>query len=80
MVTVQNIARYAFAEPFRPFRLGLADGEWIEIPYSDMVAIGRSTITIILSLSDDAEMAKQPPREVALSSIVSIEPSLARAT
>ncbi len=80
MVTVQNIAKFAFAEPFRPFRIGLADGEWIEIPYSDMVAIGRSSITILLSLSDDAEMAKQPMRHVGLSSIRSIEPSLTRAS
>jgi hypothetical protein len=46
MVTVQRLAKYAFAEPFRPFRIRMVGGKTIEIRHPEAVAIGHSKARI----------------------------------
>jgi len=74
MMTFQRIAKYVAAEPFRPFRIGMASGRVFEIRHPEMVQVGRTTMTIFTYLSDDAEEAKEREHEVSLLLIETIEP------
>jgi hypothetical protein len=73
MVTFQKIARYAFAEPFRPFRINLAGGRVFEIRHPEMVQIGKTRMTISTYLCDSEDDTKSGEHQVALSLVDSIE-------
>jgi hypothetical protein len=70
----QRLARYAFAEPFRPFRISMASGQVLEISHPEMISVGRTTAHIYTYLSDDPEQARQREYEVSLLLMESIEP------
>jgi hypothetical protein len=74
MITYQRLARYVFAEPFRPFRIKMASGQAFEIRHPEMVSVGRSTAYIFTFMSDEAEPAGQREHEVSLLLMESIEP------
>jgi hypothetical protein len=74
MITHQRLARYVFAEPFRPFRIGMASGQSFEIRYPEMISIGRSKARISTFFSEDPELAKQREHEVSLLLMESVEP------
>jgi hypothetical protein len=74
MMTYQRLGSYVTAEPFRPFHIQMTGGRNFEIRHPEMVQVGRTTVTIFTSMSDDPEEAKQRQIEVSLLLIESIEP------
>jgi hypothetical protein len=74
MISSQRLARYVFAEPFRPFRISMSSGQILEIRHPEMISVGRTTAHIYTYLSDDPEQAKQREYEVSLLLMESIEP------
>jgi hypothetical protein len=74
MISFQRIASYVGAEPFRPFRITTASGRSFEIRHSEMVQVGRSTMTIFTFLSNEPDGAKERQVEVSLLLTESVEP------
>jgi hypothetical protein len=74
MITMQRLVRYVAAEPFRPFRIGMASGQSFEIRHPEMISVGRSTAHIYSFMSDEAEDSKQREHEVSLLLMESVEP------
>ncbi len=74
MITSQHLGSYAFAEPFRPFRIKMASGRVYEIRHPEMISIGRSSAHIYWSISDDSSLNSQGVREISLLLIESVEP------
>jgi hypothetical protein len=74
MISFQRLARYVGAEPFRPFRIGMASGQTFEIRHPEMISVGRSTAHIYSFLSEEAEESKQREHEVSLLLMESVEP------
>jgi hypothetical protein len=75
MISLQRIASYVGAEPFRPFRITTTSGRTFEIRHPEMVQVGRSTMTIFTFMSNEAEDAKERQVEVSLLLTESVEPS-----
>lgn len=73
MVTFQEVVRYVFAEPFRPFRIRMARGQVFEIREPEMVHVGLTTMNISTFLSDDEQEVSERHHEISLLSIESIE-------
>ncbi len=61
---MREIAKVAFAEPFRPFRFHLADGMTLEVCNSVTCFVGKRKTTLYTCLSDDQNLANR--HEVAL--------------
>ncbi len=74
MITFQRLARCVGAEPFRPFRIGMASGQAFEIRHPEMISVGRTTAHIYTYMSDDPEQANQREHEVSLLLMESVEP------
>lgn len=74
MISFQLLAKYAFAEPFHPFRISMASGRSFEIRHPEMIMVGRSTARIFTLISEDPEEAKQREHEVSLLLMESVEP------
>jgi hypothetical protein len=74
VVTIQSLARYAFAEPFRPFRIRMVGGEAIEIRHPEAVAIGHSKARISTFWDDLPAQAHPRDYEVLLELMESVEP------
>jgi hypothetical protein len=70
----ESLLHYVTAEPFRPFRIGMASGKALEIRHPEMISVSRTTATITFTLSEDPEQAKEVVREVSLMLMASIEP------
>ena len=49
MLTYQKIGEYVSAEPFRPFRIRMASGQFFEIGHPEMILVGRMTASISAS-------------------------------
>jgi hypothetical protein len=74
MVTFRGLARYAFAEPFRPFRIRIVGMKAIEIRHPEMVSVGRSKAHISTFWDDQPEHANPRVYEVSLELMESVEP------
>ena len=74
MMTAQRIVNYVTAEPFRPFRINMASGKKYLIRHPEMIAVGRTTVHVFTSMSEDVEEAKEREHEVSLILIESVEP------
>ena len=74
MMTAKRIINYVAAEPFRPFRINMASGKAYNIRHPEMVAVGRTTVHVFTSMSDDAEEAKEREQELLMILIESVEP------
>ncbi len=74
MMTFQRIGSYVSAEPFRPFHIRMASGRTFEIRHPEIVSVGRTTVLIYTSMSQDPEEAKQQQEEVSMLLIESVEP------
>ncbi len=74
MITAKRIVNYVGAEPFRPFRITTTSGRTYDIRHPEMVQVGRSTMTIFMSMSDDEDAAKEREVEVSLLLTESVEP------
>jgi hypothetical protein len=78
MMTSQRIVNCITAEPFKPFRISMASGRTFEIRHPEMVQVGKTTMTIFTSMSDDPVESAQRQHEVSVILIESIEPLDAR--
>ncbi len=74
MMTSRRIINYVTAEPFQPFRINMASGKSYSIRHPEMIAVGRTTVHVYMSISDDEEEAKEGERELSIILIESIEP------
>jgi hypothetical protein len=74
MISFQRMASYIGAEPFRPFRITMNGGRTFEIRHPEMIQLGRTTMTIFTSLSNEPEGAKEREIEVSLLLTESVEP------
>ena len=74
MISVQRLAKYVGAEPFRPFRITLTSGRTFEIRHPEMVQFSRSTMTIFMYYSDEFDEATEKEVEVSLLLTESVEP------
>lgn len=74
MMTFRQIVNYVGAEPFRPFRINMASGKTYAIRHPEMVAVGRTTVRVFTSLSDDEEAAREREHELSILLIESVEP------
>ncbi len=55
MMTCQAVLDHVIAEPFRPFRLLLSDGQAFDIRYPEMIAVGRSSVSVYTVNGDDPD-------------------------
>jgi len=46
MMVSRKVLEYVAAEPFRPFRLGMASGQSFEIRHPEMILVGRSSVRV----------------------------------
>jgi hypothetical protein len=74
MMTAPRILDYVTVEPFRPFRMNAASGRSFSIRHPEMIAVGRTTVHVFTSMSDDAEEAREREHDVSILLIESIEP------
>ena len=72
MISFQRLAQYVGAEPFRPFRIGMASGQTFEIRHPEMISVGRSTARIYTFMIDEG--SPQRKHEVSLLLMESVEP------
>jgi hypothetical protein len=56
MVPPRDILGYLRAEPFRPFQIRMASGRTFEIRHPEMVRVGRGSIIVFTSVSDEPEI------------------------
>jgi hypothetical protein len=73
MITMQRLVRYVAAEPFRPFRIGMASGQFFEIRHPEMISVGRSTAHVYTFMSDEPEQSSQREHDVSLLLMESVE-------
>jgi len=74
MISVQRLATYVGAEPFRPFRITTTSGRTFEIRHPEMIHFNRSTMIIHTFMSEDADEATERQVEVSLLLTESVEP------
>ena len=53
-MTIEQIRKLHKAQPFRPFRVHLADGRTFDVPHSEFLYSTPSGRTIIVADSDDS--------------------------
>jgi hypothetical protein len=78
MITPKTMVEFALAEPFRPFRLHMASGRTFEVRHPEMIAIGRSALTVYAPPEGD-ETAPDRWQRVSYMLLESVEPLDARA-
>ena len=73
-MTNRRVLNYVNAEPFRPFRINMVSGKTYQVRHPEMIAVGRTTIHVFSSMSDDEQEAKERDQELSLIMIESIKP------
>jgi len=46
MMTYRKLGEYVAAEPFRPFRIGMASGQTFDIRHPEMILVGRTSVRV----------------------------------
>ena len=46
MMTSRKLLDYVSAEPFRPFRIKMASGQWFDIRHPEMILVGRASARV----------------------------------
>ncbi len=54
MMTMRQITEYVTAEPFRPFRIRMASGQFFEIRHPEMILAGRTTARVYAPSEPDS--------------------------
>ncbi len=57
-MTLWEMAKIAFAEPFRPFRILMDDETVWHVHYPDMIAVGKTKVRLSTWMSEIEEEAK----------------------
>jgi len=63
MQTFNKIDEYGFAETFRPFQIRMAGGQAIDIRHPDMFLVGKTSIRVYTSTTDDNDRWHEIPLE-----------------
>ena len=74
MIIPKEMIGHVTAEPFLPFRIHAASGRTFAIRHPEVVAVGRTTLTIFTPLADDVPDAEGLWYKLSLMLIESIEP------
>ena len=53
MIISRKILEYVAAEPFRPFRIGVASGQAFDIPHPEMILVGRTSVRVYTAKEGD---------------------------
>ena len=53
MMTYRKLGEYVAAEPFRPFRIGMASGSSFEIRHPETILVGRISARVYMAVADD---------------------------
>jgi hypothetical protein len=56
MITTQDILNYLHAQPFRPFRVQVADGQTFDVRHPEMARVGRDSMVLFTFVSDEPEI------------------------
>ncbi|MEX0728116.1 MAG: hypothetical protein WD065_17730 [Planctomycetaceae bacterium] len=73
MINAFTIIDFFAAEPFRPFRIHMANGRHFDIRHPEMIKVGRSSITVHI-YPDGEENPVDRWQEVSLMLLESVEP------
>ncbi len=71
MMTSREVLEYVAAEPFRPFRIGMASGQHFEIEHPEMILVGRASVRVFSATGDDEN---EKWHDVSLMLMETIEP------
>jgi hypothetical protein len=71
MVKPKKVLEYVTAEPFRPFRMKMASGQWFDIRYPEMILVGRSSVRVYTT---SGEEENEKWHDVSLMLMETIEP------
>ncbi len=71
MMTSRKLLDYVAAEPFRPFRIGMASGRHLDIRYPEMILVGRASVRVYTATGADEN---EKWHDVSLMLMESIEP------
>jgi len=52
-MTVQRLQEIMHAQPFVPFRINYPDGDSVEVPHTDFIALSRTGRIASVALPDD---------------------------
>jgi len=70
-MTSRELVEYAAAEPFRPFRIGMAGGQHFDIRHPERILVGRASVRIYTATRDDQN---EKWHDVSLILMETIEP------
>lgn len=77
MMTFRMIGEYVAAEPFRPFRIKMASGQFFEVRHPEMILVGRTSVRVF-SMSETGAENGEGWQDVSLMLMETIEPMDAR--
>lgn len=72
-MTLREMARIAFTEPFRPFRIQIDDGMAFHVHHPDMIALGVTKLRISAWMSEFDDEAKTQEVTLLMNHIDSIQ-------
>jgi hypothetical protein len=55
-VTPPSVLSYVRAEPFRPFRIHMANGKTFDVRHPEMVRVGRTNLIVFSFVSDQPDV------------------------
>ncbi len=55
MMTFRMIGEYVAAEPFRPFRIKMASGQFFDVRHPEMILVGRTSVRVFTTSEIGAE-------------------------
>lgn len=73
MIHPRIMIEFITAEPFRAFRIHMASGRSFEIRHSEMVKVGRSSMTVFMKPEQD-DGQQERWQEVSFTLLESVEP------
>jgi hypothetical protein len=75
MVTHQAVEKFAFAEPFKPFRIRLTNGRTLDVYENDSLFLGVSRLTMFPPLDPESSAAMDHFPFDAIESLTLLETS-----
>jgi hypothetical protein len=73
MMIFRKVVEYVAAEPFRPFRIKMASGQFFKIRHPEMILVGRTSVRVYTSSETESENGERW-QDVSLMLMETIEP------
>ena len=70
----EDVREFLRRQPFRPFRLTLADGRTYDVMHPELAIVGRSWVQVGLARPGDPEYIAERLISVSLLDIMQVEP------